>query len=140
MRIGELAKRAACTVETIRFYEREGLMPRPPRSKGNYRVYSAEEEQRLLFIRNCRSLGMTLGEIGTLLDFRNAPDADCRKVNALLDVHILRLEQQIQSLRALGRQLRDTRQLCNALLNPEYRASACGIIKTLGQGVPKQAG
>ena len=73
MRIGELAKQAACTVETIRFYEREGLLPRPTRSGGNYRLYSAEDAERLAFIRNCRSLGMALAEIRVLLGFGARP-------------------------------------------------------------------
>jgi Cd(II)/Pb(II)-responsive transcriptional regulator len=135
MRIGELAKRAACTVETIRFYEREGLLPWPARSGGNYRLYSAEDAERLAFIRNCRSLGMALAEIRVLLGCRGMPDTDCREVNVLLDRHILRLAQQIGALKNLDRQLRDIRQLCNDLQNPEHRAGACGIIRILGEAV-----
>ncbi len=135
MRIGELAKRTACTVETIRFYEREGLLPRPARSGGNYRLYSAEDAERLAFIRNCRSLGMALAEIRVLLDCRGTPDADWREVIALLDLHILRIAQQISALEDLHRQLRAIRQLCNDRLNPEHRAGACGIIRILGEAV-----
>jgi Cd(II)/Pb(II)-responsive transcriptional regulator len=135
MRIGELAKRAVCTVETIRFYERAGLLPRPARSGGNYRLFSAEDAERLAFIRNCRSLGMALAEIRVLLGCRGTPDTDCREVNALLDLHILRLEQQINSLKDLDRQLHEIRQLCNDRHNPEHRAGACGIIRILGEAV-----
>lgn len=131
MRIGELAKREACSVETIRFYEREGLLPRPARSGGNYRLYSVADAECLAFIRNCRSLGMALAEILVLLGCRDTPDTDCREVNALLDAHILRVQQQIRTLRDLGRKLREIRQLCNDRQNPECRACACGIIRML---------
>ena len=60
MKIGELAKLADCQVETVRYYEREGLLPAPARSEGNYRLYSSEHLERLTFIRNCRTLDMTL--------------------------------------------------------------------------------
>ena len=67
MKIGELAKITDCQVETIRYYEREGLLPQAPRSESNYRIYGAEHTERLGFIRHCRSLDMTLEEIRVLL-------------------------------------------------------------------------
>ena len=67
MKIGELAVATATQIETIRFYEREGLIPTPGRSTGNYRVYEASHVQRLIFIRRCRGLDMALDEIRTLL-------------------------------------------------------------------------
>ena len=141
MRIGALAKRTGCTVETIRFYEREGLLPQPARGRGNYRLYSAADAERLRFIRNCRSLGMTIAEIRVLLDCRATPDTDCREVNALLDLHILRLAQQISALKDLDRQSRAIRQLCNDRQNPQHRTAACGIIRILGEAVrPEHAG
>ena len=70
MKIGELAKLAQTQAETIRYYEREGLLPQARRSEANYRVYDQSHIQRLAFIRHCRSLDMTLGEIRTLLHFR----------------------------------------------------------------------
>ncbi|MCV6070998.1 MerR family transcriptional regulator, partial [Escherichia coli] len=69
MKIGELAQTAGTGVETVRFYEREGLLPLPARSSGNYRVYNGEHVDRLAFIRHCRSLDMTLDEIRVLLRF-----------------------------------------------------------------------
>ena len=69
MKIGELAVATATQIETIRFYEREGLIPTPGRSTGNYRVYEASHVQRLIFIRRCRGLDMALDEIRTLLRF-----------------------------------------------------------------------
>ena len=63
MKIGELAKLTDCPVETIRYYEKENLLPPPARTDGNYRVYTQAHTERLTFIRNCRSLDMTLEEI-----------------------------------------------------------------------------
>ncbi len=73
MKIGELAKSTQTQVETIRYYEREGLLPTTVRSEGNYRIYGPDHAARLSFIRNCRSLDMTLNEIRTLLTFKDAP-------------------------------------------------------------------
>lgn len=133
MRIGQLARRAACTVEAIRFYERAGLLPQPGRSGGNYRTYSSEDANRLVFIRNCRALGIPVADIRVLLGCRGIPDADCAHVNALVDMHIRRLEEQIRSLKELDRQLRTIRQLCDDSRNPEHRAGTCGIIEILGK-------
>ena len=73
MRIGELATAAQTQSETIRYYEREGLLPEAARTEANYRTYDKSHIQRLAFIRHCRSLDMTLGEIRTLLHFKDAP-------------------------------------------------------------------
>ena len=81
--IGVLAKRTQCQAETIRYYEREGLLPAPTRSQGNYRQYDTTHVERLSFIRHCRSLDMTLDEIRALLDFRDAPTRNCAEVTRL---------------------------------------------------------
>ena len=78
MRIGELAKAAQTQSETIRYYERQSLLPEAERSNANYRVYSSRHIQRLAFIRHCRSLDMTLGEIRSLLHFKDAPEENDR--------------------------------------------------------------
>ena len=81
MKIGELSTASGTTIESIRFYEREGLIAEPGRTDGNYRVYGDEQVQRLVFIRRCRSLDMALDEIRVLLAFKDAPSADCGDVN-----------------------------------------------------------
>src|SRR3546814_16484795 len=88
MKIGELAKRTESTVETIRYYEKEGLLPEPSRSDGNYRLYGEEHIERLRFIRHCRTLVMALDEVRTLLRYRDTPTEECGDVHALLDEHI----------------------------------------------------
>jgi Cd(II)/Pb(II)-responsive transcriptional regulator len=134
LKIGELAKRTDLLVETIRYYEREGLLPDPPRSDGNYRLYSDTHLERLQFIRHCRSLDMTLEEIRNLLRFRDAPDRNCGEVNALLDEHIQHVGKRIQELKLLQKNLRGLRNLCQQ----EQATKDCRILQSLGSAVKKQ--
>src|ERR1700758_1021448 len=128
LKIGELAKRTGSLVETIRYYEREGLLPEPARSEGNYRVYADTDLERLQFIRHCRSLDMTLEEIRNLLRFRDRPNENCGKVNALLDEHIEHVAKRIKELKLLQKNLRGLRSLCQ-----QARATKdCGILQSLG--------
>lgn len=129
IRIGELAKRVACPVETIRYYEREGLVPDPGRTAGNYRLYGAGHIARLSFIRHCRSLDMTLNEIRTLLKFRNAPEQRCDEVNSLLDHHLREVANRIAELQKLDKHLKDLRRLCKKA----QAAKDCGILNELAQ-------
>ncbi|MFT3721450.1 Cd(II)/Pb(II)-responsive transcriptional regulator [Pseudorhodoferax sp.] len=132
MKIGQLATATDTPVETIRYYERAGLLPAAPRTAGNYRDYDAAHVQRLSFIRHCRALDMALEEIRTLLRFQDAPGGDCAGVNALLDAHIGHVAQRIRELRALERQLRALRGQCR-----EAQAAAdCGILKSLAADAP----
>ena len=73
MKIGELAQAAQCTPETVRYYEKAGLLPPPSRSDGNYRVYGPAHLERLVFVRHCRALDMTHEEIRELLELRDVP-------------------------------------------------------------------
>lgn len=124
MKIGELAAATATRVETIRFYEREGLLPEPKRSTGNYRVYTAAHSERLAFIRNCRNLDMALDEVRELLRFKDAPGEDCANVNALLEEHIGHVSQRIRELRVLERELRLLRARCEKA----GHGKDCGIL------------
>ena len=127
MKIGELASLADTAVETIRYYEREGLLPLAPRSEGNYRIYDTAHAQRLAFIRHCRSLDMALDEIRVLLRFKDNPGEDCGDVNALLDAHIGHVAERVRALRELERQLRTLRSRCQDV----RQAEDCGILSGL---------
>ncbi len=139
MKIGELARATATPVETIRFYEREGLMPAPARTGGNYRAYADAHLRRLVFIRKCRSLDMALDEIRALLDFKDRPADDCGEVNAVLDEHIRHVAQRIEELRALEQELLALRARCGS----DRAGAACEILKELAApgetGRPRQA-
>lgn len=130
MRIGELSAATGTPVETIRFYEREGLLPAPGRSSGNYRIYGDDHVARLAFIRHCRSLDMALDEVRVLLRFKDAPQGDCAQVNQVLDEHIGHVARRIRELKALEKQLRALRAQCQAPDGP----GACGILEGLSQG------
>lgn len=139
MKIGELATAAGTPIETIRYYEREGLLPPPGRTEGNYRIYDASHMTRLLFVRHCRALDMNLDEIRVLLRFRDAPVGDCGKVNALLDEHIGHVQERMKELRKLDEDLRALRVLCAQ----SQEASQCGILNGLANaartGAPSPA-
>ena len=127
MKIGELARQTGCQVETIRYYEREGLLPAPARSRSNYRVYGAAHVERLTFIRHCRALDMALGEIRELLALRDHPERDCTAVNDLIDEHIGHVEARLAQLASLRDALLDLRAHCRN----EAETGACGILREL---------
>lgn len=127
MRIGELAQIAQCTVETIRYYERQNLLPEPERTTGNFRCYGSSHLERLRFIRNCRALDMTHGEIRTLLTIMDQPTAGCGQINALLDEHMGHVDARIGELQQLKQQLHELRHRCQS----EKAVEDCGILQGL---------
>ncbi|MCG6659136.1 Cd(II)/Pb(II)-responsive transcriptional regulator [Halomonas campisalis] len=129
MKIGELASLTGCPVETIRYYEREGLLPEPARSASNYRLYAGSHAERLRFIRHCRTLDMTLDEIRTLLDYHDHPRQPCNAVNGLIDEHLAHVEARIEQLQALRGALVALRSRCSG----EADSSQCGILSALAQ-------
>lgn len=129
MRIGELAQRCQCDVETVRFYEREGLLDAPAREANGYRCYSDAHLVQLNFIRHCRSLDMGLADVRQLREVQRDPEQACAQVNALLDRQIARIHQQVEALRALETQLHSLRDTCQS----SQRVSDCGILRNLAQ-------
>ncbi|MGM9481805.1 Cd(II)/Pb(II)-responsive transcriptional regulator [Roseateles sp. NT4] len=127
MKIGDLSTASATPIETIRFYEREGLLPAPGRTQGNFRVYEAPHLERLQFIRYCRGLDMSLDEVRVLLRFKDAPTEDCGDVNALLDEHIGHVSKRIKELRVLEKELKQLRLRCGE----SRQADQCGILTGL---------
>lgn len=127
MRIGELAYRTAIPVETIRYYEKEGLLPEPARSDGNYRLYGSEHLKQLQFIRHCRNLDMSLDEVRVLLRLRHSPTEDCGDANALLDEHLGHVTRRIKELRGLERELKALRAQCASVSDSAH----CGILTEL---------
>lgn len=117
MKIGELAETTGVRVETIRYYEAQKLLQAPKRMANNYREYSREHVERLLFIQRCRSLDLTQDEVRTLIKLQEAPSAPCDGGNELLDAHLVQLGARISQLKALRREIEDIR---NA-----YSGTAC---------------
>lgn len=124
--IGQLAKRAATKVQTIRFYESEGLMPPPSRSEGGQRRYAKTHADRLAFIRHARELGFPLDAIRELLKFADKPDQSCAKVDHVASDVLADVEAKIVRLNALREELRRMIKQCR-----HGRISECRIIQVL---------
>jgi Cd(II)/Pb(II)-responsive transcriptional regulator len=127
MKIGELAQVAQCTVETVRYYEKEGLLAEPARTAGNFRQYGPAHVERLRFIRNCRALDMSHGEIRTLLSLADQPAEGCGAINTVFDQHIAHVDERIRELVQLREQLSGLRKRCEA----EQAVERCGILQGL---------
>lgn len=133
MKIGELAKQTNCDIETIRYYEKSGLLEEPHRRDNGYREYSSQHLEQLQFIRHCRSLQMGLPEIRVLLDLKTRPSLGCDKVDALLEGHIERVREQIAQLQALETQLVSLRDQCQG----PHLVKQCGILQNLNEPTDK---
>lgn len=127
MRISELGRASGVDPETIRYYEKAGLVPSPPRLGNGYRDYGKAHVERLAFIRQCRALDMSLREVGRLLEIAEHPQAECSDVDRMIDDHLDRVRQQIRGLRALEKQLAALRSRCGT---PRQTAE-CGILLEL---------
>lgn len=123
MKIGDLAAAAETPVQTVRHYEREGLLPPPARTASNYRSYEDEHLQRLQFIRYCRSLDMALEEIRVLLRFKDSPQESYEDVNAILDERIRHVARRIRELRALDKELKVLRTKLGGVSGKKAAAS-----------------
>jgi Cd(II)/Pb(II)-responsive transcriptional regulator len=126
-RIGELARATGIEVETIRYYEKTGLLPPPARQANGYRAYAAAHLEQLAFIRHCRALDMSLADIRRLLDFLQRPQADCDDINLLVDAQLLRVRARLASMQALERQLIELRGRCAQ----PHQVADCGILHEL---------
>ena len=126
--IGRLAALTDCRVVTIRYYEKEGLLRPPARSRAGYRLYAAEDVERLRFIRHCRRHGLVLADIRELLRLRESPGQDCARVGLLLDRQILEIEARLASLTSLKEHLQRLRGRCP---RDEGSVGVCGILRGL---------
>lgn len=98
MQIGELAKRAGVAIDTVRYYEREGLLPKPPRQRSGYRRYEQGDVLRLRFIRRAKALGFTLEEIGGLLELSERRNDDMADLKQAADLRLQALDTRIAEL------------------------------------------
>ena len=127
MRIGELGQATGVDVETIRYYEKAGLLPAPARHTNGYRSYAPLHVERLAFIRHCRALDISLADIQRLLAFVAHPESDCRNIDQLIDAQLARVQARLQSMQALERQLTALRGRCGK----SHLAGDCGILHEL---------
>ena len=123
---GILSRRTGCNIETVRYYERVGLMPDPGRSEGGHRLYAEEHVRRLQFIRRCRELGFTIEEIRALLDLVDRRDYTCAEVRDISIAHVDEVRRKIRDLRRLEKTMRGMIKECDGGAVPE-----CPIIDAL---------
>ena len=124
--IGELASRAGCLVETVRYYERAGIMPSPPRSEGGHRQYTFEHLKRLSFVRRCRDLGINLERTRGLLGLVDEGGDTCVQVEAIARDHLAEIRRKLSDLRKMERVMIDMVAACD-----EGEIPDCPIIEAL---------
>jgi Cu(I)-responsive transcriptional regulator len=112
MKIGTLARRAGTNVETVRYYERIGLIAPPARTDGNYRDYSDADVTRLAFIRHARGLGFELADVRALLGLADQPQRDCLEVDEITSAHVRSVEAKIAQLESLRGELKRMLSQC----------------------------
>lgn len=126
MKIGDLARRAGSTSETVRYYERIGLLPRPDRTDSNYRDYSERDVERLAFVRHARGLGFEIEDIRSLLGLAEEPEQDCAEADAIATRQLEAVERKIVQLERLRGELGQMIKQCRG-----GRVASCRIIETL---------
>jgi MerR family mercuric resistance operon transcriptional regulator len=124
--IGALSKGTGCNIETIRYYERIGLLPRPARSQGGHRMYGVGHLKRLGFIRRARDLGFTVEEIRALLRLVDERDQPCAEVRDVASSHLVDVRAKIAALRRMERALKEMVSQCDADRTPE-----CPLLEVL---------
>jgi len=113
MTTGQLARAVGIGVETVRYYERTGLLPKPPRTPGGHRQYGEADARRLRFVRKAQELGFTLREIKGLLSLRVEPGKNCASVASTADRVMARIDLQIRELNSMRRALAELRASCD---------------------------
>ena len=124
--IGLLSTQTNCKVETIRYYEKIGIFPKPPRTEGGHRVYSENHLKRLVFIRRGRELGLSLEDIRALLKLVDGGGNTCQQVEAITLQHIGNIHQKILDLKKLEKILAKISSQCEGGVVPE-----CPILDAL---------
>lgn len=135
MTIGALAREAGVGVETVRFYERQGLLEKPPRAESGYRRYPPETAVRLRFIRHAKELGFSLLEIRELLSLRSSTEASCSDVRRQIWTKIEDVQKRIGSLERMRKTLEKLAAICTT----GAPTSECPILEVLEGSVKEEA-
>ncbi len=124
--IGKASALSGCKIETIRFYEKEGLIPPPQRTEGGHRLYPPAATDRLIFIRRCRELGFAMVDIRQLLSLVDGQEVTCERVKRIVDAHLSETREKIADLRKMENILCDLSESCGGGDVPD-----CPIIEAL---------
>ena len=137
MQIGIVAKRIGLSVDAIRFYERNALLPRPARSQGGFRQYGENDVETLAFIRRVQGLGFKLSEIRGLLNLRGNRLQPCAPVRRRLEEKLVDVQRKLTGLQKLERELRSALRSCNKELRK--RSAHCPILRETNNSKPESA-
>lgn len=124
--IGGLSREADCKIETIRYYEKIGMLPKPRRTEGGHRLYTEDHLRRLRFIRRARALGFTLDDIRNLLTLSNGKRRSCGRVRSVAQAHLAEIRSKIEDLQSMESVLQDLVEQCTGKTVPD-----CPIIDSL---------
>ena len=127
LKIGDVAAGGGVNLQTIRYYEREGLLPKPPRLASGYRMFPEQTVHRVRFIKRAQELGFSLAEIRDLLSIRVDPKKDCSDVQRLAKAKVADIEEKIRTLRSMKRVLRRLSELCRG----SGPSSECPILESI---------
>ena len=136
MQIGKVAKRVGLTADAIRFYERNSLLPRPPRTEGGFRLYGEGDLETLAFIRRAQSLGFTLAEIRELLELRRRPARSCAPVCRRLKQKLERVQAKLADLQRLEGELRSALRACRREMRK--RPARCPLLRRANPALPER--
>ncbi len=137
MQIGIVAKKIGLSVDAIRFYERNGLLPRPPRTQGGFRRYGENDVETLAFVRRVQGLGFKLSEIRGLLDLRGNRLLPCALVRRRLQEKLADVQRKLNDLHKLEHELRLALRSCNKELRK--RSAHCPILRETNNSRPENA-
>lgn len=126
--IGALATATGCEVQTIRYYEQIGILPKPVRSAGGHRLYTQEQMQRLRFVRRSRDLGFSLDDVKELLRLADNREANCGAVDQIANRHLREVREKILQLNALETELKRIARGCR-----QGKVATCRIIQALSE-------
>ena len=129
--IGALSRQTGCNIETIRYYEKAGLLPVPARSPAGYRRYGTMHFRRLTFIRRARALGFSIEEVRKLLKLTDERRRPCAEIRVVAGAHLMDVQAKIADLRAMERVLRETVAKCASGRSPD-----CPLIESLSRESP----
>jgi DNA-binding transcriptional MerR regulator len=136
MQIGQVAQSTGLSIDTIRFYEKQGLVHAPPRSSGGYRVYDERDVERFRFVGRAQSLGFSLQEIRELLVIESREGDGCSHVHELIATKIDQVKEKIVELRRIESRLTKAQKQCSAALMKSCSAQ-CPVLEELGAGMRK---
>jgi MerR family copper efflux transcriptional regulator len=127
LKIGEVAERSGVNLQTILYYERQKLLPEPPRLPSGYRMFPEQTVNRIRFIKRAQELGFSLAEIGDLLSIQVDPNKECSNVKRLAEAKIADIEEKIRTLKAMKHVLSGLTKLCPG----QGPSSECPILETI---------